>query len=481
MSTDRDTDDVATQDAEGEKQKLELDVKIDRKSACERHVTVTIPRADIDRYLGDAFGELMPKAEVPGFRQGRAPRKLVERKFRKEISDQIKSSLIVDSLGQLSDEQQLTPISEPDFDPASIVIPDDGPMTFEFDIEVRPEFDLPKWKGLSIDRPVREFSDADIDAELQRMIAKHGKLVPHDGPAKAGDYVTANVTFTDGDEEIHSLKEQAMRIRPALSFRDGRVEKFDKLMKGVKAGETRVGEAKITDDAPKESLRGKTIKATFEVLEVKKLELPELTPAFLEEMGGFQSEAELRDAIRDNLQRRLQYEQQQRARQQILASLTVAADWDLPPGLLKRQAGRELERSILELRRSGFSDDQIRGHINEISQNSQASTARSLKEHFILERIAEEEKIEDTPEDYDTEIDLIARQSSESPRRVRAHLEKRGLMDALRNQIVERKAIELIMASAKFKEVPYELEAPEAEALDEAAGGEAEEERENAE
>ncbi|HWA97465.1 MAG TPA: trigger factor [Pirellulales bacterium] len=481
MARDQAVEDDSNQaiEAEGTEaeapQKLDLEVKIDHKSACERHVTVVVPRSDIERYLGNAFGELMPKAEVPGFRQGRAPRKLVERKFRKEVTDQIKSSLLVDSMGQLSDDHKLTPISEPDFDPTSIVVPEDGPMTFEFDIEVRPEFDLPQWKGLSIERPTRAFSDADIDAELQKMMARHGKLVPHDGAAKAGDYLAVNVTFTDGDNEIQKLDEQTLRIRRVLSFRDGRVEGFDKLMKGVKAGETRTGEAKLSDDAPNEALRGKTIQAKFEVLEVKKLELPEMTPAFLEELGGFQSEAELRDAIKGNLERRLSYEQQQRARQQILGSLTVAADWDLPPSLLKRQAARELERSILELRRSGFGEEEIRAHINELRQNSQSSTARSLKEHFILERIAEEEKIEDSPEDYDAEIELIAAQSGESPRRVRAHLEKRGLMDALRNQIVERKAIELILSHAKFKDVPYEIETPEAEALDEAAGGEVEE------
>ena len=120
-------------------------------------------------------------------------------------------------------------------------------------------------------------------------------------------------------------------------------------MKGVKAGETREGEAKLSDDAPNEALRGKTAQAIFEVLEVKRLELPQLTAAMLEELGDFQSEAELRDAIRDSLKRRLEYQQQQRARQQILGALTVAADWDLPPEMLRRQAKREMERSVLEL------------------------------------------------------------------------------------------------------------------------------------
>ena len=81
-------------------------------------------------------------------------------------------------------------------------------------------------------------------------------------------------------------------------------------------------------------------------------------------------------------------------RQQVTAALTEAADWDLPPELLRRQSMRELERAVLELRRSGFSEHEIQAHANELRQNSAVSTARALKEHFILERIAEEEKID---------------------------------------------------------------------------------------
>src|SRR4029078_12101363 len=128
-----------------------------------------------------------------------------------------------------------------------------------------------------------------------------------------------------------------------------------------------------------------------------------------------------------------------RTRQQITTQLTVTATWDLPQDMLRRQARRELDRAMLELQRSGFTNDQIRQYLNELHQNAMASTARALKEHFILERIAEEEKIEGEPQDYDDEIDLIADQSDETPRRVRARIEKKGLMDTLRNQIVERK------------------------------------------
>jgi trigger factor len=128
----------------------------------------------------------------------------------------------------------------------------------------------------------------------------------------------------------------------------------------------------------------------------------------------------------------------------------------------------------MELQRSGFSENEIRGAENELRQNSSVSTARALKEHFIFERIAEEESIEETPEDYDREIDLIAEQSGETPRRVRARLEKGGGMDMLRNQVIERKVVDLILSHAEFEEIPYKPETTEAEAVGWSASGEQE-------
>src|SRR5712691_3265443 len=127
--------------AEETPQKLNLEIKVDSRSACERHVTVTVPREDIDRYYDKAFSELMGTAAVPGFRAGRAPRKLVESRFRKDVSDQVKGSLLMDSMAQITEDEKFSAISEPDFDPMAVQVPDDGPMTFEFDLEVRPEFE----------------------------------------------------------------------------------------------------------------------------------------------------------------------------------------------------------------------------------------------------------------------------------------------------------------------------------------------------
>jgi len=457
---------------EEEKERLNLEVEVESPSACERHVTVTIPRADIDRYFESAVNKMMPEASVPGFRPGRAPRKLVAQRFRKEVSDQIRGELLMDSIGQVTSEQEFTAISEPDFDLEAVELPNEGPMTFEFDLEVRPEFDLPDWKGLEIRQPVKEFTEEDVDKRIESILSRYGKLVPHEGPVSAGDYLTADITSSHEGRQLAQQREAVVRVQPTLSFHDARLTGFDKLMEGAQAGETRNAKVTLTADAENVDLRGEEVDVAIKVLDVKKLDLPALDEDFLESLGGFESVDELRDAIRQHLQRQLAYEQQREARQQASSALTESADWDLPPGLLKRQSKRELERAVLELRRSGFEEEEIRARENQLRQNSAASTAQALKEHFILERIAEEEGADVEPVDYDVEIALIARQSGEPPRRVRAQLEKQGLMDSLRNQIIERKVIDRVLQEATFKEVPHEPSTEEdVEAIDMAIGG----------
>jgi trigger factor len=454
-----------------EKPKLQMEIKIEKPSACERHVTVSIAREDVDRYLQEAYDELVPKAEVPGFRAGRAPRKLVQARFKEQIADQVKGKLLMDSLTQMGDDQEFSAISEPDFNFESIQMPDDGPMHFEFDIEVRPEFDLPEWKGMQLERPVDEFTDEKVRAHLEKLLARYATIEDYDGPVEAGHFATVTLRALHNGEQISQLTEETIEVKPVLSFGDAKLEGFDKLLAGKKPGETVETQVKISDEAENEALRGQEITLSIEIVAVEKRKLPELTPAFLDKIGGFQSEEELLAEVRQELEKQLKFHQQRRVRQQITGLLTVAANWELPKDMLRRQASREYDRLTMELQSSGFTDEMIRSYMNEIRQNALASTARSLKEHFILERIAEDQKIEAEPEDYDHEVELIADQSDESPRRVRARLEKRGLMDTLRNQIIERKVIELIQSQAQFKDVPHKQAADETVAVNYALAG----------
>ena len=451
-----DVDDIAEDVEEADdEQRIATEVEVKEIGACERHVVVTVPRDDINRYLDDAYSELMPKAQVAGFRQGRAPRKLVETRFKDEVTNQVKGSLLMDAMGQVTDEQDFSAISEPDFDYEAIQMPDDGPLTFEFSVEVRPDFDMPEWKGLTLEQQSHEYTQEEVEAKTKDLLQRYGEVEDHDGPVTEDDVVIVNVTFKDGDEEVSSLSETSVPVRETLSFADGELAEFDKLVLGQSKGDTASGKATLSETLDTDNA-GKSYDAEVEISGVKRVNLPELTEEFLENVGGFKSEEDLHEVVKGELERQLQYHQQQGLRQQITGALTESASWELPPALLRRQSQRELQRAILEMQSSGFPEEEIRRQINRIQQNLLGSTERALREHFILERIAEENELEATSEDVEREILIIAMQQETSPRRVRARLEKQGDMDALRNQIVERKSIELITSEADIKEVPLE-------------------------
>jgi trigger factor len=460
MSTSTETENA---DAAEEKQPIQLEVKVESPQSCLREVVVTIPQSEVQRYLKEAFDELVPEAQVPGFRSGRAPRKLVEKQFKDRVTEQVKGSLLMDSLSQVTDSQDFSAISEPDFDYNSIELPEEGDFKYQFTVEVRPEFDTPAWKDLKLSKPVEEIAEADVQESLDRVLSRYATMEATDDPAEAEDKILITATFNLDGKTVSEMDEERVDLRERLSFSDAVCHDFGKIMKGVKEGETRTGKVTIPEGAADEEMRGKEIEASFHVVEVMKRELPKLTDEFLDELGDFESEDELRQFVRDSLQRQADYRTQQELRKSVVALLAGSASFDLPSELVKKQTMRELERKVLELRRSGFDEDSIRRFVNASKQNAQSTTEAALREHFILEKIAEEEKLDAEPADYDEEIRLIAEQSDMPARRVRARLEKQGQMDALRNQIVERKVVEMIVEAAQVKEEKVEKKAGDEE------------------
>ncbi len=151
--------------AEGEEEfRLSLEVDIQNSGPCKKHVRVKIPRKDIDHCYAKAVDELAAKVDVPGFRVGHAPKKLIGKRFRKELSDEVKQKVLLVSLEQLSDDYEFEPISEPNLDVENIEIPEEGDFEYEFDVEVRPDFELPDYTSLKIKRPIRQVTDADVDS-----------------------------------------------------------------------------------------------------------------------------------------------------------------------------------------------------------------------------------------------------------------------------------------------------------------------------
>ncbi len=408
--TDQPGDEPSEQGEEAKaKQKLELDVQIQDVGPCKKHLKVTIPRPEIERQFEESLGKFQRDAQVPGFRAGRAPRQLVVKRFRKQVAGQVKSSLLMASLEQLDADYQLNPIVQPKLDVEAITLPDDGPMTFEMDLEVRPEFAVAEYKNLKVKRPIKTIRDQNVEVRLGQFLERYAQIVPKlEGAARIGDYLTADLTFLKPDGSVlNEVKEIQFRLQPELRFQDGHIPGIGAALEGIKPGEAREIEAKLGSAAAEQDLRGRSVMVKIAVNDLKQVRLPEINPEFLDSIG-FKNLADLRQAVQEALMRQNESQQRQTIRRQILDALIAATPFELPADLVSRQEKSTTTKLTMELRQGGFSDSDIRAREAEIRANAHEMTLRSLKEFFILARIADAEGIKVEEEDLELEIEAMA-------------------------------------------------------------------------
>jgi trigger factor len=451
-------DDTAVMDTAEEKKKFEQKVDISDVGPCKKHVKVTIDRSVIDARLDEKFSDLMVKTptQIPGFRTGKAPKQIVRRKFSKEVASEVRTEVLMASLEQLAEENTLSPLSSPELDPTKVLLPEkDGePMVYEFDIEVRPEFDLPDYKNLKLRKPMYNFTDADVAKEKNKLLERAGTIVPKDGAVAMDDIITTDIVIENDGKELNKVSDIRLRVEKKLALEDGIAKDFGKTMVGAKVGDSRKVDITLSNELVDETLRGKVVNATFTVTDLKTVRLPELTDTVLEQFGVRTADA-FDELVRARLERYLEYSQRNVARTEVLRVLAGEQKWDLPQDLLQRQARKTLSRRVMEMRNSGMSDEQIIGRQRELEQDAIRSTAAALKEHFVLQKIAEVEKIEIEDADIEDEIDRIADRSGESPRKVRARLERDDLIETVATELLERKALDLVLETATYDEYAF--------------------------
>ncbi len=465
-----DTDETPVEDVEADDatavaeipapHKMELDIDVTEIGPCRKHVKIRVPRSDIEYHHDDLIQEFSGEAEVPGFRKGHVPAKLIEKRFKEELAQQVKQRVLVGSLEQMAEDHDLDPINEPDLDVESLDVPEEGDFVFEFDVEVRPTFDLPDYEKIEIERPKREITDDDVAEYKNEFLEQYAEFEPKDGPAEKGDHLVLTFEFSVDGKPLHRMADVDVELNEVLRFQDAELTGFDELFAGAEVGETKEAKFTVSSEAERVEMRGEEVDAVIAVMDVGTRSLPELDKDLLDRIG-VESEEDLEEQIRATLQRQIEYEQRQSAREQVLEKITESADWDLPEKLVLQQTDNALRREILEMQQAGFTTQQIRARENQLRQQAVSSTRQALKEHFVLDRIATAENIETEPGDVDQEIFMMALQRGESPRRVRARLVKSGMIENLDAQIRERKAIDFVLSKTTFKDV--EAPAPDRE------------------
>jgi len=475
-----------TEEAEGKEKSLQdklkevVDVRVEDLGGMRKKLTVTVPRESIDEQLDEQYGQMRSEATVPGFRKGRAPRRLLEKRFGNEVKSTIVQQVLGSGYLAAVEKVDVKVIGDPliwatakgaeteelvDVQKAMdlVKLPDDGPLTFSCEVEIRPEFELPPIEGIPLEKPVFTITDEDVDNQFNRFRVSRGtyEVVHEEGAVQNDDMLYVDLKMSC---EGAVLKQQQMiRMASRGQVIDGvTLEKLGETLAGAKVGETRSISGRIPEDYIKAEFRAKQADFELKIREIQRLKLPELNDEFFKGMG-FESEQDFRDYIRKDLDSRLDEQVRHAMATQVYKYLEDKTSFELPPRLSERQADRVLIRHMVELYRQGVPQAEVEKRMDEIKTSSRELAAREMKRFFIMEKLTEQfEDIEVSEGEINNLIATIAYRQGRRFDRVRDELAKEGGLTNLYLQIRDEKLIDRLIKQAQVTEkAPGAPEAPE--------------------
>jgi len=440
-----------------------MDVNVTDTGVCKKKVTITIPREDVDKKLDERYTELQREALVPGFRPGHAPRRLVEKRFHEAVVEEARTALAAEAFQKAIEEKKLDIIGDPDLDPEAIQMPDDGPMTFSVELEVRPEFTVPDYQGIPVDVTRTAVDDKAVDEAIEHAREEHAplELMPEDKGAKKKDYVSADLKIQVGDLTVVD-RQDARFVIDEIVVEGIPLPDVPKMLKGAKVGEAKTATVKVPDDATREDLRGKDAEVGITIRELRRPGA--LADAGLLKAVGYESMDALKASLRRQLESQAELDLRRRQEEAVRTWLLENVPMDLPEDLAKRHADRLLGRTLVNLQYRGVPASEIEKRLDEIRSASVTQSARELKLTFVLDRIASQEKVEVTDAEVDARIRFIAAQYGRRADRVREDMQAKGTLESLRGQIQEDKVLRLLLDKAKISgetETPAAADAAE--------------------
>ena len=435
-------------------------VKITDAGPCLKKVSIEIPAETVNEQLGTSVDTLLSEAALPGFRKGHAPKRLVEKKFGSTIRKEAKNQLVATAFSKAVEDNKLRVVGDATSDMLSKVEIEDGkPLSFEVEVEVVPEFDLPDLDGLDIKKPTFAVTDEMVKQEMDRLTLNEGRLEPKT-KTEPGDYLTGHATMTDHDgKSILDIQDAVVQIPTPDKKGKGMIlgvvvddfsEQFGAPGVGHKATVKTTGPENHED----ERIRGKKLTITFETKRVDAI--VRATPEDVAARYGMENVEQLREAVRQRIEQQMLVEQQTAMRNQVARHLLEETELDLPQRLTAAQAARNLERARLELMYRGMDAQRIEERIGELRTATASNAARELKLFFVLDRAAEKLDVKVSDAELNGRIAQLAASRGERPEKLRQDLINRNQIGAVYGQIREHKTMDAILSKAKIADIGVE-------------------------
>ncbi|HHT9152457.1 MAG TPA: trigger factor [Candidatus Hypogeohydataceae bacterium YC40] len=431
-------------------------VAVEDIGPCKKRIKIEVPRETVEEELKRRFEELKGSIEIPGFRKGKAPKKIIERQYSKYVQEDARNYLLSNFYQQAIEQNKLEPIGEPeftdiDFDPSK-------PLSFQVTFEVKPSFELDGYKGLQLFRKSSEVTPEEVQSALTRTSLSATQLVPVDGgEVLAQDQVLCDYQVEIDGNMIHHEEETPVWVS-SRRVKNIPVPDLAKLLVGAKVREGRETKVNLGRLFHLAEYRNKEAILKISIKEIKRPKVPEINDALAQKLG-FPDLEKMKEAVLHQLEVEKKQWVEKDLENQVCARLLEMVNFELPKDWIQRQAAERLYRYQLDLLRHGVPLEEIEKKAEELKESSEENVIKDLKLYLILKYITDKEKIYVTENEVELKINEMARTSGTTASQIRRYLEKQGTLPALRQQIREAKVISLLLKEANItEEKPKEKE-----------------------
>ncbi len=412
-------------------------------SAIKKSIEVEIPADRVSTEAQRVTSEFSRHAKLPGFRPGKIPANVIRSRFAKEIREEVMSRLLPVSFREAIADKNVEPVGDPELESLDPYI-EGAPVKFKANFEVKPQINLTDWRGIEVDDKKVEVADSDVDEMIERLREQASAYRP-----------VTDRGIGDGDFAVIEMASAVEGMEPKSDsghFKMGEETPLPELheaLRGKTTGETVSFEKTYAEDATNEEFRGKTIKHDVTLKEIRLQEKPEVNDEFAKSVGGWESVAQMREAIAVDIRRHRELDLIRAKRNQVGDALIDSHSFDVPETLVEEELGKSLQNYARFLASQGIDIQKADLDWRRIGEDFRPEALKRVKRSLILEAIARKEGVAVSDTEVDAEIRRAANEQSRDFADVKHHLKRDGAYESLRASLAQEKALELVLKEAK--------------------------------
>lgn len=428
-----------------------MNAVLEKKENNKALFNIEIDAKEFEKAVQGVYLKNRNRFNIPGFRKGKAPRKIIELNYGEGIFyEEALNSLLPQAYDEAIEDLELEPVDTPEVNVEQL---EKGkPVIVEFEVTIKPDVELGDYKGIEIEKPEYNVTEENVDMELKSIQEMNGRIIDAgDRESKEGDILTIDFEgYIDGEQfEGGTAENQDLEIG-ADKFIPG----FEEQLIGKNKGDKVDVNVTFPEDYFEESLKGKDALFKVTIHEIKEKELPILDDEFAKDVSEFDTIEEYKESIRERLEKEAKDKEEMELKNKVVEKVVELSKIDLPEVMVENQINNEINEFDYTLKMQGMDMNQYFNLTNttveDFREQVKPVADKKVRADLVLSKIGEVEGIEVSDEDIDKELEKIAKQYNQEDIEQFKENMKKGDLEPIRSGIMRDKTIELLLANVKL-------------------------------